>query len=138
MKNGVITNNQRIVAVLETVKYALEKKVKSVVLASHFGRPDGLKNMKYTLQPVAEELKKLLNQLVTATENIVVQDGKFVHYKFVSLSRDVTFLPDCVGPEVEAACADPKPGSVILLENLRFHVEEEGKGVDESGNKVRS
>lgn len=47
------------------------------------------------------------------------------------------FLEDCVGPEVEAACADPAPGSVILLENLRFHVEEEGKGVDASGAKVR-
>lgn len=46
------------------------------------------------------------------------------------------FLPDCVGEEVEAACADPKPGSIILLENLRFHVEEEGKGVDPSGEKV--
>lgn len=50
--------------------------------------------------------------------------------------RDVIFLNDCVGPEVEAACADPKPGSIILLENLRFYVEEEGKGVDASGNKV--
>jgi len=50
--------------------------------------------------------------------------------------RDVTFLNDCVGPEVEGACADPKEGSVILLENLRFYVEEEGKGVDEKGNKV--
>jgi phosphoglycerate kinase len=42
-----------------------------------------------------------------------------------------------VGPEVEQACADPKEGSVILLENLRFYLEEEGKGVDEKGNKVR-
>jgi phosphoglycerate kinase len=50
--------------------------------------------------------------------------------------RDVTFLNDCVGPEVEQACADPKEGSVFLLENLRFYVEEEGKGVDEKGNKV--
>ena len=50
--------------------------------------------------------------------------------------RDVQFLPDCVGPEVEKACEDPKPGSVFLLENLRFHLEEEGKGVDASGNKV--
>lgn len=41
-----------------------------------------------------------------------------------------------MGPEVEAACADPAPGSVILLENLRYHIEEEGKGVDASGNKV--
>lgn len=52
------------------------------------------------------------------------------------LKREVLFLEDCVGAEVEAACANPAPGSVILLENLRFHVEEEGKGVDASGNKV--
>lgn len=50
--------------------------------------------------------------------------------------RDVHFLKDCVGPEVEKACADPAAGSVILLENLRFHVAEEGKGKDASGNKV--
>jgi phosphoglycerate kinase len=65
------------------------------------GRPDGNKNAKYTLAPVAEELKKLLG-------------------------KDVLFLNDCVGAEVEAACKDPAPGSVILLENLRFYVEEEG------------
>jgi phosphoglycerate kinase len=52
------------------------------------------------------------------------------------LHRDVLFLKDCVGPEVEKACASPAAGSVILLENLRFHVEEEGKGKDASGNKV--
>jgi phosphoglycerate kinase len=47
-------------------------------------------------------------------------------------------LNDCVGAEVEAACADPESGTVILLENLRFHLEEEGKGVDEAGNKVKA
>lgn len=47
------------------------------------------------------------------------------------------FLEDCVGKEVEEACAQPAQGSVILLENLRFHLEEEGKGVDASGNKVK-
>ena len=50
----------------------------------------------------------------------------------------MTFLNDCVGTEVEAACADPAEGSVILLENLRFHAEEEGKGVDADGNKVKA
>ena len=50
--------------------------------------------------------------------------------------RSVTFLKDCVGAEVESACAKPSPGSVILLENLRFHIEEEGKGVDADGKKV--
>ncbi|KOB77115.1 Phosphoglycerate kinase [Operophtera brumata] len=113
LKDGVITNNQRIVAALDTVKYALEKGAKSVVLMSHLGRPDGQANPKYTLKPVAEELKKLL-------------------------SRDITFLADCVGAEVEVACADPPVGSVILLENLRFHVEEEGKGIDASGAKVKA
>ena len=69
--------------------------------------------MKFTLKPVADELQTLLGV-------------------------NVTFLSDCVGPDVEAKCADPAPGTVILLENLRFHVEEEGKGVDASGNKVRN
>ncbi|KAK7086916.1 phosphoglycerate kinase [Halocaridina rubra] len=112
-KDGKITNNQRIVAALDSIKYALEQKAKSVVLCSHLGRPDGNRNMKFTLAPVAEELKILL-------------------------CCNVTFLSDCVGPEVEAACADPAPGSVILLENLRFHIEEEGKGVDASGAKVKA
>lgn len=113
LKDGVITNNQRIVAALDTVRYALEKQAKSVVLASHLGRPDGSPNPKYTLKPVADELKKLLN-------------------------REIIFLPDAVGAETESACADPKPGSVILLENLRFHVEEEGKGVDAEGKKIKA
>lgn len=80
---------------------------------SHLGRPDGNKNPKYTLAPVADELKTLLG-------------------------RDVKFLHDCVGAEVEAACANPAPGSIILLENLRFYVEEEGKGVDANGGKVKA
>lgn len=113
IKEGKITSNQRIVAAIDSIKYALDKGAKSVVLASHLGRPDGNKNTKYTLAPVADELKKLLG-------------------------RDVTFLNDCVGAEVEAACKDPASGSVILLENVRFYVEEEGKGVDASGNKVKA
>ncbi|VDM62942.1 unnamed protein product [Angiostrongylus costaricensis] len=80
---------------------------------SHLGRPDGRKNMKYTLAPVADELKKLLN-------------------------KEVKFLEDCVGDQVESAVADPAPGSVFLLENLRFHVEEEGKCVNESGEKIKA
>lgn len=52
--------------------------------------------------------------------------------------RKITFLNDCVGAEVEKATADPQPGSVILLENLRFHLEEEGKGVNEAGEKVKA
>jgi len=110
---GAITNNARIVGAVASIKYALEKNAKSVVLCSHLGRPDGSRNEKFTLKPVADELKKLLG-------------------------KDVLFLNDCVGPEIEAACADPAPGTVILLENLRFHIEEEGKGVDKDGNKVKA
>ena len=58
------------------------------------------------------------------------------------MKRPVTFLADCVGPEVEKACADPAPGSIFLLENLRWHVEEEGKGCkdkeyDAKGKEVK-
>merc|ERR1719331_3561100 len=54
------------------------------------------------------------------------------------MKKPVTFLEDCVGPAVEAACANPAPGSVILLENVRFHVEEEGKGVAPDGSKIKA
>merc|ERR1712166_532712 len=86
---------------------------KSVVLCSHLGRPNGSVQQKYSLRPVA-----------TALEGII--------------GTPVTFLTDCVGDEVEAACADPADGSVILLENLRFHAEEEGKGKDADGNSVQA
>ena len=100
---GAITNNQRIVAALPTIKFALEQGA-SVVLMSHLGRPDGQKKEKFSLKPVAAELEKLLG-------------------------KPVKFLDDCVGPAVEAACAPGalKAGDVVLLENLRFHIEEEGK-----------
>ena len=98
---GAITNNARIAAALPTINYALEQGA-SVVLASHLGRPDGKVVAKYTLRPVAEELEKLLG-------------------------KPVKFLPDCVGTEVEAVCAALQPGEIVLLENLRFHIEEEGK-----------
>jgi len=108
-----ITNTQRIEGALPTIRYCLDKKAKSVVLCSHLGRPDGCKVDKYSLAPVAKALEELMK-------------------------TKVTFLSDCVGSEVEAACADPAEGSVILLENLRFHVEEEGKGVDKDGNKLKA
>ena len=62
----------------------------------------------------------------------------FVKLNNFKIFREVLFLDDCVGEAVEAACADPTPGTVILLENLRFHIEEEGKGVDEAGNKIKA
>ncbi|KAH0944714.1 hypothetical protein HN011_011988 [Eciton burchellii] len=113
LKDGKITNNQRIVAALDTIKYAIDKKVKSIVLMSHLGRPDGKRDEKYTLKPVAEELKILLG-------------------------KEILFLNDCIGLEVEAACANPAPGTIILLENLRFHIEEEGKGIGPDGSKIKA
>ncbi|XP_013926833.1 PREDICTED: phosphoglycerate kinase 1-like [Thamnophis sirtalis] len=114
MKNNQITNNQRIKAAIPSIKHCLDNGAKSVVLMSHLGRPDGVPMPdKFSLEPVVAELKSLLG-------------------------RDIIFLKDCVGSEVESACASPADGSVILLENLRFHVEEEGKGKDLSGNKIKA
>jgi phosphoglycerate kinase len=103
MKDGAITSAARIEAALPTIRYALDQGA-SVVLMSHLGRPDGARNAKYSLEPVAKKLEQLLG-------------------------RPVRFLDDCVGSEVEAACADPAAGSVMLLENLRYHPEEESKKV---------
>lgn len=110
-KAGNITNNQRIVGAIPTIKYALDHGAKSVVLMSHMGRPNGNVVAKYSLAPVATRLGELLGS-------------------------EVTFLSDCVGAEVEAACADPATGSVILLENVRFHAEEEGKGKTAEGEVI--
>lgn len=111
---GAITNTKRIEAALPTIKYALENGA-AVVLMSHLGRPDGKVVAKYSLKPVAEALEKLLG-------------------------RPVKFLSDCVGAAVEAACAPGalKTGDVVLLENLRFHIEEEGKIKNEDGTSVKA
>src|SRR5476649_1037480 len=109
---GAITNTKRIEAALPTIRYALDKGA-SVILMSHLGRPDGKRIEKFSLKPVTEALQKLLG-------------------------RPVQFLNDCVGAEVEAACAKAKPGDVILLENLRFHIEEEGKVKLEDGTKLKA
>jgi phosphoglycerate kinase len=92
-----ITSDKRIKASLPTIQYALEQNA-GVVLASHLGRPKGKVNPEMSLKPVAKRLEELLG-------------------------RPVKMAPDCVGPEVEAM--KPKPGEVLLLENLRFHPEEE-------------
>jgi len=113
IQDGKITNPARIVAALPTIKYALEHGAKSVILMSHLGRPDGKADKKYSLKPVADELEKLLE-------------------------KPVLFLDDCVGPQVENAVNSTQPGSVVLLENLRFHIEEEGSVKDKEGKKVKA
>jgi phosphoglycerate kinase len=93
-----ITSDKRIKASLPSIKYALEQGA-ALILASHLGRPKGKPNPEMSLKPVAKRLSELLG-------------------------RPVVMAPDCVGPEVEAL--KPKPGEILLLENLRYHKEEEG------------
>ena len=109
---GAITNTQRIVAAIPTIQYALEQGA-SVVLMSHLGRPNGQRVDKYSLKPVADKLAEVLG-------------------------RPVRFLEDCVGAEVESACAAIKAGEVVLLDNLRFHIEEEGKVKNEDGSSTKA
>ena len=92
-----ITSDKRIRASLPSIQYALEHGA-ALILASHLGRPKGKPNPEMSLKPVAARLEQLLG-------------------------LKVAMAPDCVGPEVEAM--KPKPGQVLLLENLRFHAEEE-------------
>jgi len=108
-----ITNNQRIVGALPTIRHAIDRGAKCVVLMSHLGRPDGKRNEKYSLKPVVSELEKLLG-------------------------KKVIFCNDCVGKEVEDTVNSATGGQVILLENLRFHAEEEGSYKDADGKKVKA
>ncbi|KAL1996824.1 hypothetical protein VTN49DRAFT_7689 [Thermomyces lanuginosus] len=111
-ENKKVTNNQRIVGALPTIKHAVDNGAKAVVLMSHLGRPDGKPNPKYSLAPVVPELERLLG-------------------------RSVRFVQDCVGKDVEEVVNSATDGQVILLENLRFHAEEEGSYKDEQGKKVK-
>ncbi|MCJ1284749.1 phosphoglycerate kinase [Xylographa opegraphella] len=108
-----ITNNQRIVGALPTIKYAGEHGAKAIILMSHLGRPDGKRVEKYSLKPIVPELEKLLG-------------------------KKVIFTDDCVGKEVEETVNHASGGQIILLENLRFHAEEEGSSKDAEGKKVKA
>jgi phosphoglycerate kinase len=95
-----ITSDTRIRAALPSIQLALDNGA-ALVLASHMGRPDGKRVATMSLKPVAARLSELLG-------------------------RPVTMATDCVGPEVEAQASGLQPGDVLLLENLRYHAEEEG------------
>ncbi|CEK19625.1 phosphoglycerate kinase [Chthonomonas calidirosea] len=97
-ETGAITDDTRIIAALPTIRYLKDAGAK-VILVSHLGRPKGV-TPKYTLAPVAQRLSELLG-------------------------HKVPLLPDCVGPEIEAHVNAMQPGDVVLLENVRFHPEEE-------------
>ena len=99
LDGGAVSDDTRLTAVIPTITYSLEKGA-AVVLASHLGRPRGKVAPEYSLRPVAERLGALL-------------------------SRPVSLAPDCVGAETEAQARALPPGQILLLENLRFHAEEE-------------
>ena len=101
-----ITDDTRIIATLPTIEYAIRHKGK-VILASHLGRPKGKPNPKYSLRPVVDRLRELL-------------DKKEDNY-----SINVAFSPDCVGEIAEELARQLESGQVLLLENLRYHAEEE-------------
>jgi phosphoglycerate kinase len=102
---STITDDTRIVATLPTIEYALRHHAK-VILASHLGRPKGKPNPKYSLRPVVDRLRELLD-------------------KHVGESINVAFSPDCVGEIAEEMSRQLESRQVLLLENLRFHAEEE-------------
>jgi phosphoglycerate kinase len=99
IESGKISDDTRLTAVLPTIRRALEKGA-AVILASHLGRPKGARDPKFSLAPVAERMSVLLGQ-------------------------PVALAPDCVGPETSALVKGLRSGQVLLLENLRFHAEEE-------------
>lgn len=99
LKEGKITDDTRITAALPTLNYILDQKGASLVLMSHLGRPKK-PDKENSLAPVGQRLSELLG-------------------------RKVTLAPDCIGPETEAVVKLMKPGDVVLLENVRFHAEEE-------------
>jgi phosphoglycerate kinase len=105
IKNGAITDETRIRASLPTITYAIDRGARSVILCSHLGRPKGKRNPEYSLKPVATALSTLLN-------------------------RPVTFAEDCVGEPARRAVEQAGANGVVLLENLRFHAEEEKNDPD--------
>jgi len=100
-EDGKVADDKRIVAALPTIKKVINDGGKAILM-SHLGRPKGKVKPEFSLKPVAEHLSKLLG-------------------------KPVAFAPDCVGPDVEKMVAEMNEGDVLLLENLRFHPEEEGK-----------
>jgi phosphoglycerate kinase len=98
MENGTVSDNERIIASLETINF-LERAGAIVVLCAHMGRPEGQVNSEFSLSPVANILDKLIK-------------------------KSVQFVPNCIGSDRDKAVMSAKNGDIMLLENVRFHAEE--------------
>jgi len=112
-KDLKIRDTNRIDESLPTLYHILSQSPRSLVIMSHLGRPDGQVISKYSMKPLIPYLEE-------------------------KLKRKVEFLEDCVGEEAEKRTKEPSAGSIFLLENLRFHVEEEGKGKSADGKKLKA
>jgi phosphoglycerate kinase len=129
IKDGKVDNDTRIRAAIPTIKYATEHGAR-VILASHLGRPKGQRVDKYSLAPVHARLRELL---LTPSEEVVTASpiGATV------TTSAIEFSHDCIGGEVQKMTEQMKDGDILLLENLRFHAEEE-KNDDEFAKQLAS
>jgi len=113
IKDGKVKDTIRINSTIPSIKYALDNGAKAVILMSHLGRPNGKRDSSASLKYCVPILEDLLGQ-------------------------KVEMLNDCVGDEVEKYCQNLSNGQIVLLENLRFHLEEEGSVTDDNNNKIKA
>lgn len=112
LQGGIVADPTRISSSLATIEFLQEHGAKQIILMSHLGRPKGVRNTDFSLSPTVPVLEDLL-------------------------SHKVKLLDDCVGQSVETEISTGNTGDIFMLENLRFHLEEEGKGVV-NGEKVKA
>lgn len=114
VQNGKVKEEKKIFAAVPTIRKLLDSGANSITIISHMNHPDGKHNPEHSLKPVAKVLEELL-------------------------ARKIIFLEDCIGADVQTTCKNAQPGSIIMLENLRFHPQEQGfyRGVGETKVEIK-